>query len=137
MPDRALPVAVAIVITGEACVVFGLMLPQTRAGAALLAGCLLLIYASAIAINLLRGRENMNCGCGGSGQTISWLHVVRNILLALFAVPAMAAASPGPTGFEVWAVAAACALTLWFTFLAFDQLLGNRTHAVATRHSYL
>jgi hypothetical protein len=129
------PLAAAAIVISEACVVSGLLWSQTRAAAALLACGLLLFYAAAIGINLLRGRTNINCGCGGPDQGISRLHVVRNVLLALCAMPAMASASAGPMGFEVSALATGCVLAAWFIFLAFDQLLGNRTHAVATEYS--
>jgi len=130
------PLTAALVVVCEACAALGLMLPQTRAPAALLACALLLIYAAAMGINLLRGRTSIDCGCGGAPQGISCLHVLRNLLLALCAVPAMAAGSiHGPTGFELSAVTAGCVLALWFIFLAFDQLLGNQTHAGATQYS--
>ena len=55
-----------------------------------LAGGLLALYTAALAINLWRGREDIDCGCGGaSEQAISWALVVRNtflILLSLIAI---------------------------------------------------
>ena len=135
LPDRLVPLAATAVIVSEACATAGLMWPQSRAVAALLACGLLLLYTAAIGTNLLRGRMSIHCGCGGAGQGISQLHVIRNVLLALCAVPAMATASPGATGFEYSIVAAGCVLAVWFIFLAFEQLLGNRTHALATEYS--
>jgi len=135
LPKRLVPLAAIAVVASEACAAAGLMLPQSRAAAALLACGLLLFYTAAIGINLLRGRMSIHCGCGGAGQGISRLHVIRNVLLALCALPAMAAANHGPTGFEISAVTAGCVLAVWFIFLAFDQLLGNRTHALATEYS--
>lgn len=52
-----------------------------------LALSLLLLYAVAIAINLLRGRYDIDCGCGGESTPISWGLVVRNIVLAGLALP--------------------------------------------------
>jgi len=135
MPQRLAPLAAVAIVACEACAAVGLMLPQTRAAAALLACGLLISYAAAIGINLLRGRTSINCGCGGTGQGISRLHLLRNVLLALSALPAMASVSRGPTGFEVSALAVGCVLAAGFMFLAFDQLLGNRTHAVATEYT--
>ena len=137
MPDRMAPLAGNAVVVGEACTSIGLMLPQTRTASALLACSLLLVYTVAIAINLRRGRTRIDCGCGGAGQGISGLHVVRNVVLALCAVPAMAFVGSGPTSFWISAVTAGCVLVLWFMFLAFDQLLGNRAHATATEYSFL
>jgi hypothetical protein len=47
------------------------------------------LYASAMGINLLRGRLDLDCGCSGpSGfsQTISWPLVIRNCVLATLAL---------------------------------------------------
>lgn len=135
LPHHLVPLASAVVVAGDACAAVGLILPQTRAAAALLACSLLLCYAAAIGINLLRGRTSIDCGCGGAGRGISGLHAMRNVVLALCAMPAMTAASRGPTGFEALAVTAGCVSAVWFIFLAFDQLLGNRTHAISTEYS--
>ncbi|MNC26929.1 Methylamine utilization protein MauE [compost metagenome] len=44
---------------------------------------LLFTYAIAISINLLRGRNNISCGCGGlvGNHQISWWLVFRNLLI--------------------------------------------------------
>jgi hypothetical protein len=51
---------------------------------------LLAIYATAIAINLRRGRADIGCGCGFSpaadDQPLSWALVLRNLLLLALAV---------------------------------------------------
>lgn len=51
--------------------------------AAVLAASLLGTYSIAIAINLLRGRNEVSCGCGGfaGNHQLSWWLVVRNITL--------------------------------------------------------
>ncbi|MGG1662592.1 MauE/DoxX family redox-associated membrane protein [Brevibacillus sp. NRS-1366] len=52
---------------------------------AMLAGLLLTIYSVAIAVNLLRGRRDISCGCGGAAgdHPISWWLVGRNLLLLI------------------------------------------------------
>lgn len=137
LPEAALPLVAPVVVATEAVAAAGLVMPSTRAAAAGLAAVQLLVYALAIAVNLARGRTSIDCGCGGGGQGISPLHVVRNGLLAMFALPAMLIHSPPPSGFGVSLAAAGCVFVLWVTFVAFDQLLGNRTHAVATTYSSL
>lgn len=49
----------------------------------LFAGCLLLTYTIAIVINILRGRTEISCGCGGvlGNHNLSWKLVIRNIVL--------------------------------------------------------
>lgn len=62
---------------------------------------LLVIFAAAIAVNLARGRV-FDCGCAGSAvapSTISWRHVVLDLLLA--AVAAAVAVAPSASA-ELW-----------------------------------
>ena len=47
---------------------------------------LLMVFAVAVAINLARGENQLNCGCFGMSQTISWRLVLRNLSLALVLV---------------------------------------------------
>lgn len=62
----------------------GLLIPLTRAAAALAGAGLLGVYALAMALNLARGRRELACGCGGANERrpISAWMVVRNALLA-------------------------------------------------------
>lgn len=78
----------------EGVLAVALLLPRTRAVGALAAAALLLIYAVAMSINLVRGRRDIDCGCGGFGQRreiAPWM-VARNLvvsgLLALLWLPA-------------------------------------------------
>ena len=52
-------------------------------GFELLAAGLLTLYAVAMAINLFRGRSDIDCGCGGAAMPLSTALVIRNLLLAL------------------------------------------------------
>ena len=59
-----------------------------------LAAILMLAYTSGIAINLIRGRTHIDCGCLGSqGEGISGYHLLRNstllVLLAICFLPLM------------------------------------------------
>lgn len=68
-----------------------LLFDATRMVGAVLAIGLLAIVTTAVAINLLRGRTEIDCGCGNLGghvgdQTLSWGLVARNALLAFAAV---------------------------------------------------
>jgi Methylamine utilisation protein MauE len=55
---------------------------------------LLVVYAGAIAINLARGRRDLDCGCGGARRTISGELVARNMTLAALAVAGLLPPSP-------------------------------------------
>lgn len=138
---RVLPAALAkpaavIDIALEAATVILLCIAPLRAMGGALALLLLAGYAIAIAMNLHRGRTTIDCGCGGGGQGISKLHVLRNSVYALVCVPVIAAEAQAPHGVALFA-SIACVLALWLAMLLFDQLLGNRVHALATTHSRL
>jgi hypothetical protein len=69
----------------ELAVAAGLMVPASRLPASVAALLLLLIYALAIAINLLRGRRDISCGCGGPRdrtRIAPWM-VARNVVIAV------------------------------------------------------
>lgn len=61
-----------------------LLVPATAPVAAIPASLLMVLYGAVIAINLLRGRRDLDCGCGGPGgeRPLSWGLVVRNLALA-------------------------------------------------------
>lgn len=76
---RALPIA-------EAVVGIGLLVPATRNAALPAFAVLMAIYAAAMAINLLRGRSQIDCGCGAEVHLLSWALVARNAVLSLTAL---------------------------------------------------
>jgi len=64
-----------------AALLFGLLSPWAEAAAA----ALLLLFAAAMGVNLLRGRRNIDCGCFQSAlkQRLRWILVIRNCVMAL------------------------------------------------------
>ncbi len=104
VPPRLLPALAFLLPLLEALVPLGLIAPSTRMPALLLAAALLLVYALAMALNLLRGRASIDCGCGDEAQPLSWALVLRNAVLVALALawsaPALARA---PEGFDLWA----------------------------------
>jgi Methylamine utilisation protein MauE len=68
----------------ELTVGVGLLASAARPGACAAGAALLLAYATAIAINLVRGRRDLACGCGGPDErrTIAAWMVWRNLALA-------------------------------------------------------
>ena len=82
LPDGALmPVTIGLALL-ETALVPMLTWPVTRGVAFALAAVLMLVYAAAMAINLLRGRRDIDCGCGGETQRLSWALPARNGVLA-------------------------------------------------------
>jgi hypothetical protein len=104
--------AAAGFVVGELALALGLWLPALRATCALGAAALLSLYGIAIAINLTRGRRDIDCGCGGplGRQTLSEALVLRNALLAVAAVAAALPVAPRALGWlDGWTLGAAVA----------------------------
>ncbi len=109
----ARPLAGAFVST-ELALALALWLPALRAAAAIGAALLLSLYGLAIAINLARGRRDIDCGCGGpfGRQTLTEALVLRNALLALAALAAALPPAPRTLGWlDLWTLAAAVGTT--------------------------
>lgn len=116
---RALPIA-------EIAAGLLLLWPATRAAGALLAMALLLLFAFAMAVNLARGRREIDCGCflGRQKERIGWLLVARNLLLVALAAPLTIvepAAAPGLLDLLTVLFAAGSLLAL---YAAFSRLAG-------------
>jgi hypothetical protein len=98
-----------------------LLLPaSTRPLGALLAGVLLAVFSAAIAINLARGRDDIDCGCTpGAPTPLGRGLVLRN--LALIGL-ALVAAAPVAVRTAVWldgvVVGAAVIFCIGFSMLA-------------------
>jgi hypothetical protein len=80
LPARGVTAAAGALLACEAAIALG---AAAGLAAALLGGAgLLVLYGLAMAINLVRDREALDCGCGGPPQPISWYLVARNGVLA-------------------------------------------------------
>ena len=80
------PLAYLVPILELACAA-GLMISKTRGAAAFGLLMLLLLFTGAIAINLIRGRIDIDCGCFGPllrQQLSGWL-LLRNLFLMILA----------------------------------------------------
>lgn len=89
------PAAVALPVV-ELAVAAGLLITPLAGPAAITAALLLAVFGLAIAINVVRGRTEIDCGCfrDGMKQRISWLLVGRNVVLTGLAVMAVALVQP-------------------------------------------
>jgi len=86
-------------------------------------GLLMAGYGAAITVNLLRGRSWIDCGCGG-GEQLSWSLVVRNLVLAGFALLPLAIVDAAPR-WEDLAVSAPVFAIAALMYLATRTLLEN------------
>lgn len=99
---------------------------------ALAALSLLALFAGAIAINLQRGRDHIDCGCGQSflKQTLRWTLVWRNAGLAALLLASLLVA--GPETMSVALTGMAAGLGFFLLYLAlniFAALPGMRRFA--------
>ena len=81
VPSAILPGLARAIPVAEMAVVFLILVPITRPWAGVLATSLLASYSVAMAINLLRGRDDIDCGCGGQPQMLSYWLLLRNAAL--------------------------------------------------------
>ncbi len=137
VPAGASPAVAATVVVGELAVVGGLLLPASRAAAARLAALLLAIFTVAIAVNLVRGRRTIDCGCFRSliRERLGWSHIARNLLL-LAAALQVATIAPNPAGPLDLALGAVAAATFLLLFLAGTQLAFDPRHDVVPNEGY-
>jgi len=119
--------AFAFALAGaELALCVGLVLPATARLSALTAMALLLVYAGAIAINLRRGRRGIDCGCGLAPRPLGSDLVLRNVVLAAFAL--CAALPSGPRALvwlDAWTIACAT-LAMAALFAALDAAAALR-----------
>jgi Methylamine utilisation protein MauE len=81
--------AVAVLLAvGELTLAAALVAPALRTPALLATAGLLVLYGAAVAVNLARGRRDLDCGCAGPAvrRPISGWMVARNGLLAAVAL---------------------------------------------------
>jgi hypothetical protein len=142
LPGALVEPAAFAIAAAETAGAAALLFPATRVlGAALLA-MLLLVFAAGLALNIVRGHTDIDCGCSGfaaarhdAPRGIGWWHVARALLLA--ALAATAFAEPAARAI-VWldyltllfaVLLAVCAL------LTFDVLLANTPRLTQLRNS--
>ena len=95
---------------------------------------LLGLYGVAMAANLLRGRTWIDCGCG-SGEQLTWGLVLRNGVLALFAVAPLGAGAAAPPGWMDAVVAVPLLAICAALYAAVGTLLDNASTMRAWRRA--
>jgi uncharacterized membrane protein len=133
LPGALAPVFARLLPVAEVLLGIALLLPATRGIALALFALLMAVYAMAMAINLLRGRSQIDCGCGAEVHFLSWALVARNAVLALLA---LVAAGPSVTRELQWLDAVTLiggALALYAAYLLFDELLRQHGRIVQLR----
>jgi len=127
MPPMLTPAVAALLVSAEVVVAAFLATGTARPVGAIAAAALLAVYAAAIAANLARGRQHIDCGCTapGAARTIHGGLVVRNGALVLVALALLGPEAERPLGWlDVTTIAAAVA-ALVALYAALDRLLAN------------
>jgi len=85
LPESSVATAATLLIATEALLAAALFADFHRGAVALSVVALLACYSLAIAVNLVRGRRDIGCGCSGAmhKQLITWWLVLRNVVLML------------------------------------------------------
>lgn len=122
-----------IMPTIEVLLGIGSLVPYTRHAALYGASGLVALYGLAMAINLLRGRNYIDCGCGGSGQPLSWGLVLRNGVIAVAALAATGTASERVFDWLDGVTLIFGVLAFYITYLMADELLRQASRMARTR----
>lgn len=128
LPEALVSLAAGSLIALELGAAVLILMTATRPAGAAMSSGLFAVYAAAMAINLRRGRVNLDCGCLGAGrrQPIRWWMVARNLALAVVALSAVAQPTARALG-ALDAVTIGCAtLTLAFLYAAQNLLQATR-----------
>jgi hypothetical protein len=116
-----LPVA-ALLPPAELVLAILLLSSELGPWPALAATTLLALFVGAMALNLQRGRDHIDCGCGETflRQTLNWALVARNLVLAMLLIPSLVTAVPMTMNLIL--SAAAAGLGLFLLYLLFNIL---------------
>jgi uncharacterized membrane protein YphA (DoxX/SURF4 family) len=113
-PRTMLPLLARLLPVAELALAAGLTAEPTRAAAGTLGAVMLTAYGAAIAVNLRRGRRDLDCGCVGFGarSRISPALVWRNAIAALASLSAglLPRAERVSSWMDTWTIIAAVAV---------------------------
>ena len=136
LPDALTAPAAFALPLAEALGAAALLFPDTRMIGAGVLVALLLAFAAALAINILRGHTDIDCGCSGFAATrpdaqadaprgIGWFHVARALLLAVLAATAFVEPAARAVVWFDYLTLFFAVLLIVCTLLTADVLLAN------------
>ena len=128
LPERLNRQCVYLIPVVEIMTGIALLIPATAKPAALSAGLLLSVYIAAIGVNLLRGRRNIDCGCGGPAQkqTLSEWLLLRNGALLFLSFVAGCQVQQRPLLWFDWTVIILATMLGCLFYNIVNQLLVNK-----------
>jgi hypothetical protein len=132
LPAGIAPFVATLILLLEGLVLVGLTSGMGLRTASMLAALLLGVYGAAIAINLVRGRRSIDCGCLGTAGDASgrnrlsgWL-LVRNAVLIGIAGLVLAPVSDRELVWLDMVAIVPGVVAAMLIYFAADQLLANR-----------
>jgi hypothetical protein len=131
VPSFLVPVCAPLLMGLEAGALVCLFLPDGPGS--LLSFSVLGIYSVAIAVNLIRGRDYIDCGCGDLPTPLSGWLILRNGLLMALAWPYGAAPEVAAVEPVTWLLVVMTVVVLMSLYLILEQLLANAGVGVANR----
>lgn len=120
LPEWLVTPAAMMLVPAELLTALALIAGWSTPAFSILAAAMLVVFAAAMAINLVRGRTSIDCGCfQSSKQTIEWRLVVRNVVCA---VALLAGASFGMTALDPqrWIQAVPAGVALFAIYAALN-----------------
>lgn len=140
LPRRTVAPAALILAATEVAAAILLLLPAGRSTGGILLGGLLLLFSAGIAINLVRGRTDIDCGCWmfGAGQTesrhgIGGATLARNAVLAVLVLVASIPVEGRALAIADWGVVVAGTLAVLGLFAIVAQLAANARRLAGLR----
>lgn len=131
LPAKLAEYGAVVVPAIESALAVGLLLGCFGVGsrplAGLLAACVLGAYGVAIALNLLRGRKDLDCGCAPAGERrpiAAWMPA-RNAVLALSALTLTLPIGTRDLGFADMPLLLGGVITCALLYATLDFLLGK------------
>jgi Methylamine utilisation protein MauE len=128
LPAPLIPAFSFFLIFVEGFLVFGLLAKEWLYPS-FISAAVLAVYAVAMSINLIRGRDDLDCGCSGpsgSGQRLNWALVIRNGVLAFFALAtALPITSRAQSMQDVYTVLLA-SIAVIFIYASIEQAIANQ-----------
>lgn len=130
LPAAVLPATPIVLISLELGIALALIVPGWSPVPAAAAAALLSLYSAAIAVNLLRGRRSIDCGCAGPAahRPIGSSLLLRNFVLLLVAfLCGLPASSRGWLWLDAMVVTAGVA-TAVLLYVAAELAVANAQH---------
>ncbi len=128
LPDPLLPAFSCFLILVEGFLAFSLLVTGWLYPS-FIAAAVLALYAGAMSINLIQGRDDLDCGCSGPSefaQRISWALVIRNCVLAIFALAtALPITSRSLSVVDITTIVLA-SIAVIFIYASIEQAIANQ-----------